>query len=225
MTFSLAGRCERTGMLGAAVTTSSIAVGARCLHARAGVGAAMSQNITDPSLGPALLDLMAAGRSAAEAVSAVVESAPDIEFRQLTAVDTGGGTGHFTGSKTLGVHGVDCGDDCVAAGNLLAHTGVPEAMVRTFRTRPGDHLAERLLAGLEAGLGAGGEAGPAHSAALLVVDRVSWPLVDLRVDWDDGCPVTALRRLWKQYCPQMDDYVVRALNPSAAPSYGVAGDP
>ena len=56
MTFSIVGRCVNTGMFGVAITTSSICVGARCPHARAGVGAVATQNITDPSLGPRLLD-------------------------------------------------------------------------------------------------------------------------------------------------------------------------
>jgi len=30
--------------------------------------------------------------------------------------------------------------------------------------------------------------------------------------------------LWELYRPQMHDYVTRALNPQAAPSYGVPGD-
>jgi len=78
--------------------------------------------------------------------------------------------------------------------------------------------------GLEAGIAAGGEEGPVHSAALIVADRMPFPLVDLRVDWDDEDPVKKLRRLWTDYEPQMLDYLNRAINPSVAPSYGVAGD-
>jgi uncharacterized Ntn-hydrolase superfamily protein len=63
-----------------------------------------------------------------------------------------------------------------------------------------------------------------RSACLLVADQTAWPLVDLRVDWSEGCPITDLRGLWTAYEPQMADYVARALNPDAAPSYGVPGD-
>jgi uncharacterized Ntn-hydrolase superfamily protein len=64
-----------------------------------------------------------------------------------------------------------------------------------------------------------------HSAGLLVADRESWPYAELRIDWlDDGCPVAALTRAWEVYRPQADAYVTRALNPAAAPSYGVSGD-
>ena len=44
------------------------------------------------------------------------------------------------------------------------------------------------------------------------------------MDWDDIDPVAKLRQLWTDYEPQMADYVARALNPEAAPSYGVPGD-
>ena len=70
----------------------------------------------------------------------------------------------------------------------------------------------------------GGEAGPLHSAGLLVVREVPWPLVDLRVDWKDEDPVSELRRIWEVYAPQMEDYVLRALSPGRAPSFGVPGD-
>src|SRR5258705_7384850 len=86
MTFSIAARCARTGMLGIAVSSSSPAAAARCAYARAQVGAAASQNITDPTLGTRLLDLMALGASASEAVRIVARSAANIAFRQLVAV-------------------------------------------------------------------------------------------------------------------------------------------
>jgi uncharacterized Ntn-hydrolase superfamily protein len=75
-----------------------------------------------------------------------------------------------------------------------------------------------------AAIAAGGEAGPVHSAALKVVDDLIWPIVDLRIDWADEDPIDRLDALWQAYRPQMQDYVTRALNPTAAPSYGVPGD-
>jgi uncharacterized Ntn-hydrolase superfamily protein len=85
------------------------------------------------------------------------------------------------------------------------------------------HLGDRLIAALVAGLEAGGEGGPVRSAGLLLADRAEWPVADLRVDWDDD-PIGRLADLWRLWQPQMDDYVTRALNPDAAPSYGVPGD-
>lgn len=223
MTFSLVGRCAETGMFGVAITTSSIAVASRCPWARAKVGAVSTQNVTDPRLGNQGLDLMASGKSAPEAMKELMAKAPHAQHRQVTMIDAQGRTAHWSGAKTLGTNNVAEGENCVAAGNLLQNTGVPAAMVRAFSGAKG-HLAERLLIGLEAGIVAGGEMGPVHSAGLLVVHEQPWPLVDLRVDWHDEGPIGALKRLWQDFQPQMDAYITRALNPDTAPSYGVPGD-
>ncbi len=225
MTFSIAGRCARTGMFGIAIATSSIAVASRCPWARAGVGAVSTQNITDPRLGNRGLDLLASGLSAREAMARLVAEAPEPAYRQVTLIDRAGRTATHSGARTLGTHAVSEGDDCVAAGNLLGNTDVPAAMTRGFAAHGKAHLAERLLLAIEGGLIAGGEMGPVRSAGLLVVHEQPWPLVDLRVDWDDGAPLSTLRRLWERFQPQMDDYVTRALNPASAPAFGVPGDP
>lgn len=224
MTFSLVGRCAETGMVGVAIATSSICVGARCPHARAGVGAVSTQNVTLPSLGPAILDRMAEGSSAAEALEAAMRGMKNLEYRQIAALDAKGRTAHFTGVKTLGTHNVSEGRNCIAAGNLLANEDVTGAMVRAFEAHESRHLASRLLHGLASGLAAGGEVGPVKSAALLVAHEQSWPLVDLRVDWDDDGPIARLQRLWQAYEPQMMDYLSRALDPASAPAYGVPGE-
>jgi uncharacterized Ntn-hydrolase superfamily protein len=223
MTFSIAARCPATGMFGLAISSSSPAVAARCAHARAGVGAVATQNITDPRLGPLGLDLMARGASAGQARDILVATRPHIDYRQLTLVDALGRTAVFSGSKTLGLNAVARGEGVVAAGNLLAHTGVPQAMVEGFLASHGD-LGDRLLHALQAGSAAGGEAGPVHSAGLLLVRAVAWPVADLRVDWDESDPIGALARLWAIYRPQLDAYVERAIDPTGAPAFGVPGD-
>jgi uncharacterized Ntn-hydrolase superfamily protein len=223
MTFSLVGRCERTGMVGTAVTSSSPAVAARCAHARAGAGAAASQNVTDPRLGPAVLDHLAAGRPAQQAVDAALAKAVGAAYRQVTAVDESGSTGAFSGAYTLGTHGVAHGPGAVAAGNLLASPRVPVAMVEAFAADAGAHLGARLIAALRAGLEAGGEEGPVRSAGVVVCDRVEWPVVDLRVDWDDD-PIARLGELWAVWESQIGDYVTRALDPATSPGFGVPGD-
>lgn len=224
MTFSIAGHCAASGAFGVAITTSSIAVGARCPHARAKVGAVATQNVTDPALGPLLLDMMEKGLSAPEAIAAVTKDRPFIDYRQLTAVDALGRSASWSGTQILGKHGVSEQRDCVAAGNLLKHAALPQAMTDAFAANAGEHLAERLLRSLEAGLAAGGEEGPVHSAAVIVHHEQPFPLVSLRVDWDDDNPVIRLRRLWEDYRPQMGDYLQRAIDPTKAPSYGVPGD-
>ena len=223
MTFSLVGRCARTGMVGVVVTSSSPAVAARCAWARASVGAVSTQNITDPTLAPKILDLLAAGASAQAALDTVVSGAEHAAYRQLTVVDATGRTASFSGEHTLGRHGTAEGKDCLAAGNLLAYDDVPTAMVRAFEQHPNEHLALRLLAALRAGDDAGGEEGPVHSCGVLVFDHVSWATTDLRVDWSKD-PIGDLEEAWRVWSPQEVDYVNRALDPSAAPSYGVPGD-
>jgi len=225
MTFSVSARCQDTGMFGMAVSSSSPAVAARCAFARAGVGAVGSQNITDPSLGERCLDLMEQGASAAEAVTQIVESTKHIAYRQLAAVDARGTTAAFSGENTLGVYASAEDSDVVCAGNLLMNTDVPAAMVASFKECAGQYLGVRLINVMKAGLAAGGEAGTVQSAGLLLVDKVSWPVANLRVDWSDaGTPIEDLERVWEIYAPQLDDYVTRALDPSEAPSYGVPGD-
>jgi uncharacterized Ntn-hydrolase superfamily protein len=224
MTFSIAGHCAKSGAFGVAITTSSIAVGARCPHARAGVGAVSTQNITDPNLGPLLLDAMSQGLSASNAIHSVIRDRPHVDYRQLTAVDKHGTSASFSGKNILGIHGVSEAAHCVAAGNLLKHATLPKLMTDEFAANADQHLAERLLRALEAGLASGGEEGPVHSAALIVYHTQNFPLVSLRVDWDDDAPIAKLRRLWDDYKPQMGAYLQRAIDPSQAPSYGVPGD-
>jgi uncharacterized Ntn-hydrolase superfamily protein len=222
MTFSIVARCARTGQFGMAIASSSPAVAARCAHVRAGVGAVASQNVTDPALGPLVLDALASGCTAKAALAVVTETRPHIDYRQLLVVDRAGGTAIHSGSNILGVHGHSTGHDCAAAGNLLAAPQIPNAMTEAFEATSG-HIAERLMRALEAGLQAGGEAGPVHSAGLKVADRLSWPLVDLRIDWAKD-PIAMLRQSWDVYAPQMLAYVQRAEDPTKAPSYGVPGD-
>ncbi len=224
MTFSVAARCDRTGMLGLAVSSSSPAVAARCAYARAGIGVVASQNITDPTLGPRGLELLSLGLDAEHALAALVRTRSGVEYRQLSMVDSDGNTATYSGPHTLGLHAAAQGEQVVCCGNLLANTDVPRQMVHAFLASDG-HLGARLLASLRAGLDAGGEAGPVHSAGLLVVREVSWPVADLRVDWHEHDPILALEQLWAVYAPQLDDYVMRALTPQRAPGFGVPGDP
>ena len=145
-----------------------------------------------------------------------------MDHRQLVVVDAAGRTAVWSGRHALGVHASAEGRDCAAAGNLLAHLGTPHVMVAAFETYVGD-LGIRLMAALTAGLAAGGEAGPVHSAGLLVAAGEPWPITDLRVDWDEADPIGRLRSLYELWRPQMHAYVQRALNPDAAPSFGVPG--
>ena len=223
MTLSIAAWDRASGQLGAAIASSSISVASRCLHWRSGVGIALSQNVTDPRLGPRLLDLLADGVDARSALDATVASTPYHRFRQLGLVDAAGNTALFTGEGALGCFASAAGEHCIAAGNLLAHDGVPAAMVEAFEGASGS-FGTRVLGALVAGIEAGGEAGPVHSAGLLIGGEPTWPLAELRIDWAED-PMPQMREGWAVYEPQIDAYVTRAFRPDAAPAYGVPGDP
>ncbi|QND63272.1 DUF1028 domain-containing protein [Mesorhizobium loti] len=223
MTFSIVARCSRTGMFGVAVSSSSPAVAARCAYAQAGAGAIASQNVTDPTLGLRGLELLARGASATEAVAILKRTGAYPEYRQVLAVDAAGTTAIHSGPKALGIWAEARADNVACGGNMLAHDGVPQAMVEAFLASEG-HLGDRLIATMRAALKAGGEAGPVHSAGMKLVREVAWPVADLRCDWTDDCPIEQLASLWELYKPQLDAYVTRAINPSDAPSYGVPGD-
>lgn len=223
MTFSLVARCAETGMFGMAISSSSPAVAARCAYARAGVGAVASQNVTDPTLGPLALDLMEGGLSAPEAVDEVRKRGKFIEYRQVLAVDKTGRTAIHSGPNSLGIWTQAQAENVASGGNLLANDSVPQAIVDGYLAATG-HIGDRLIAAMRAGLAAGGEAGPVHSAGMLIVDKVSWPVAELRCDWTEGNPIEEIARAWKVYKPQLDAYIQRALDPREAPSYGVPGD-
>jgi uncharacterized Ntn-hydrolase superfamily protein len=216
MTFSLLGRCARTGQFGAAVTTSSIAVGTRVPFLAAGVGGVLTQHRTDPRLGPRGIELLRSGCPAREACDALVASTPHHRWRQLAVIDRSGATAHFDGANVKPVRSVAHGTDVVALGNILANADVAPAMAAAFLAAPDRPLAERLVRALEAGEAAGGEHGEVTSASLVVVDREAFPYVDLRVDFDPA-PLPALRALWERYAPLADGFVRRAVDPDDAP--------
>ena len=224
MTFSILGRCEDTNMFGVAISSSSISVASRCPWVRSNIGAASTQNITDPSLGNLMLNYLEEGLSADEAIDKIVNEKENINFRQLILIDKQGKVASFSGSKILGINSVSKSINCIAAGNMLKSTEVIDSMTNSFTENKNLNLSERLLISLKAGLLAGGEEGEVHSAGIKVIHNNSWPLVDLRVDWTDDNPIDQLYKIWKNYEPQMKDYQSRALNPDQAPSYGVPGD-
>jgi uncharacterized Ntn-hydrolase superfamily protein len=214
MTFSLAGRCARTGMLGAVVTTSSISVGSRCPFAGAGIGAVLTQHTTDPRLGPLALDLLKSGFSPPNVIEALKAATPRSDWRQLAIIDRDGRTASYTGASCKPESGEAHGRDCVAIANIVRSAEIPAAMVRAFEGDPKAHLAARLIAALKAGDAAGGEFKPLVSTALMIARREAFPYVDLRVDSDPD-PIATLARLWLEYEPVADMYLARAIDPDS----------
>ena len=217
-TFSIIGRCARTGMLGVALTTSDLCVGSRCPYVAPGVGAVSTQAATDPRIGPRLLALMAEGRTPTEAVGVVESEDAHVERRQIGAVSIDGKSFARTGARNGPWAGHVALPDHVAMGNGLAGERVVAAMSRTFVERESESLEERLLASLEAGQEAGGERRdmtPYHSAALLVYGSESFSRVDLRVD-EHPEPIVELRRVLELFKPKIDYFSLRAEDPEAA---------
>ena len=217
-TFSIIGRCARTGMLGVAITTSDLCVGSRCPYVTPGVGAVSTQAATDPRIGPRLLALMAEGRTPTEAVGVVESEDAHVERRQIGAVSIDGKSFARTGARNGPWAGHVALPDHVAMGNGLAGERVAAAMSRTFVERESESLEERLLAALEAGQEAGGEQRdmtPYHSAALLVYGSESFSRVDLRVD-EHPTPIVELRRVLELFKPKIDYFSLRAEDPEAA---------
>lgn len=207
MTFSIVGQDTVTGELGVAISTRTVAVGAMCIRARAGVGAVATQAWTNPLLSVDALDALESSPVAAEAMQQALAADPNPELRQVLVVSAGGTVAAHTGAETDGWSGQSLGAHYAAAGNMLVSEATLRAMCEAFETSADLGLAERLLVALEAGQGAGGDKRGRQSAALLVVRNDPYPWYDLRVD-EHPDPVAELRRLFtadqEQLRPFMD---------------------
>jgi uncharacterized Ntn-hydrolase superfamily protein len=214
MTYSIVARCAQTGRLGVAVATASVAVGARCPFATAGIGAVVTQNRTHPLIGPRALTLLEAGVSGDAAARQAAETFDFPEWRQVALVEASGRIGTYHGARCSGVHGEARGEAAVALGNSLRSKDVPAAALAGYEAACGT-LEHRLLAGLVAGLAAGGEIKPLRSAALVVVDRDAFPYTHLRIDADDD-PLRKLDQLWREWQPVAETCRRWALDPDGA---------
>ena len=212
-TFSVVGRCARTGMLGIAIATSEMAVGSRCIHVAPGVGAIITQASTNPRLGYLGLNLLRAGYTAPRVLEEIVASDAFVERRQLGCLDTTGLAAARTGSGNKPWAGHRTDQNVVVAANLVAGPQVADAMLDVFVKEHDRPLWERLLGALEAGKAAGGQPSGELSSGLYVVDREPYATVDLRVDLHPE-PVAELRRLADAYFPLVEYYNLRPRDPS-----------
>jgi len=197
-TFSIVGRCERTGQLGVAVSTADVGAGRLVTWARAGVGAVATQSWPSLYLAIDALKLMAAGASAPEALDGVLRDDPGRSVRQLGVVDARGGSATFSGDECTDWFGGVSGPNFAAQGNMLIRGETVSALAESFQSTAGSDLdlAERLMRALEAGQAGGGDKRGRQCAALLVVDREEYPLWDIRVD-EHPQPVAELRRVYE----------------------------
>lgn len=198
-TYSIVAYDAETGELGVAVQSHWFSVGAIVPWAEAGVGAVATQSFVEPSYGPLGLDLMKAGRTAPEALRALVSTDVDEAVRQVAMVDAQGRVDAHTGSRAIVAAGHHVGEGYSTQANMMENGTVWDAMAAAYEASDGD-LAERLLAALEAAQAEGGDIRGRQSAAIIVVSGeptgVPWQdrLFDLRVE-DDPDPVGELRRL------------------------------
>jgi homoserine O-acetyltransferase/O-succinyltransferase len=201
-TFSIVAFDPATGDLGIAVASKVLGVGSIVPWARANVGAIATQSAANTSYGPEGLDLLAAGRDAAETLRILTEADGGRDFRQLGIVDAKGRAVAFTGPECQGWAGHVVGDHYTVQGNILAGEQVLEDMAAAYeeaRQTPDSELADWLMAALAAADAAGGDKRGKQSAALMVVrDKAGYGendrYIDLRVE-DDADPVAELARL------------------------------
>ena len=198
-TYSIVARDAQTGELGVAVQSHWFSVGSSVPWAEAGIGAVATQSFIDPSYGKLGLDLMRAGRSAPDALRALLAGDEGREVRQVAMIDAEGRVAAHTGAKNIQAAGHVTGKDYSVQANLMLNDKVWPAMSKAFETAKGD-LAERMMAALEAAQAAGGDIRGRQSAALIVVKGKStgraWAdrVFDLRVE-DSPEPLKELRRL------------------------------
>jgi uncharacterized Ntn-hydrolase superfamily protein len=229
-TYSIVARDPATGELGVAVQSHWFGVGALCPWARAGVGAVATQSVVEPAHGPRVLDRLARGEPAGEALAAELAADPLAAVRQVGVVDAEGRVAVHTGAGCIAEAGDRVGDHWACQANMMGEPTVPAAMSAAFEAAAGD-LAERLVVALEGAEAAGGDVRGRQSAALLVVPAAGEPwqaAVDLRVE-DHPDPVGELRRLLRLHraytlAGEADELMGEGRAGEAAPRYVEAAE-
>lgn len=195
MTFSITARCKKTGMLGVGVSTARPAVGGLAVYVKSSVGAIATQAAVNPYFGIDGLTYLEQGMTAEEVAERVKSEDKEFERRQLAIVDNEGRTAGYTGDDTVPWAGHYFGDQFVVAGNMLVGEEVVNAMVESYETSTIEYLPERLLEALHAGQNAGGDKRGRQSAALHVVDKLDYAIVNIRAD-EHPNPVKELERIY-----------------------------
>jgi len=220
MTYSIIGRCPRTGRLGLGITTFSLAVGGRCEGLAANVGVCKTQAFPNRTNDPLGIKLMGQGYVPSRVMEMFAANDTEHDFRQIAIMDREGRIAAHTGSGTRGWSGHKIDADCVAFGNGLVGPQVLDGLIAGFTAKPDDALEYRLMRALEGGRDAGGQGDanshrPERSAAIKVVDRLDYPYVDVRVDVHPTA-VKELRRVLEEFKLYEEFYRERGRNPSKA---------
>lgn len=220
MTYSIIGRCARTGRLGLGVTTYSLAVGGRCEGVAANVGICKTQAFPNRTNDPLALRLLADGYRPERVMAQLAANDPEHDFRQIAIMDREGRIAAHTGSGARGWAGHRIAGDCVVFGNGLVGPAVLDGLVAGFQSEPGRPLELRLMTALEGGRDAGGQGDATshraeRSAVIKVVDRLDYPEVDVRVDVHPTA-VEELRRVLDEFKLYEEFYRGRDRDPAKA---------
>jgi uncharacterized Ntn-hydrolase superfamily protein len=230
-TYSIVARDPETGELGVAVQSHYFSVGPIVPWAEAGVGAVATQSFAEVSYGPLGLELMKAGKSAPQALQALLSADSALDVRQVAMIDARGEVATHTGKKCIADAGHQTGKNYSVQANLMANSTVWPAMAKAFESAKGS-LADRMLAALDAAQSAGGDIRGQQSAAIVVVSGtksgVWWKdrILDLRVE-DHPEPLKELRRLMQiheayRHSDRGDALIAEKNLPGALEEYGKA---
>jgi uncharacterized Ntn-hydrolase superfamily protein len=220
MTYTILGRCQRTGRLGIGIATFSITVGRYCYGVKSLTGVTVSQAFANERNNALALKLLTQGFGAGSVLSQLMANDRYFEYRQIGVIDRNGMAVAYTGPRALGWSGHVTGDNHVAFGNGLVGPEVADAIAAGFMGEPDADLEHRLLMGIEAGRDAGGqgtrqEHKAERSAALRVYSQHAYADIDLRVDLH-ATAVEELRRVWSEYKKYEAYYRDRERNPGGA---------
>jgi uncharacterized Ntn-hydrolase superfamily protein len=220
MTYSIIARCPTTGRLGIGTTTFSIACGRRNESVRPTVGISKSQAMYIRAHDPRALNLLQQGFLPKHVMEVQAANDTDWDYRQTGIVDREGNAVAHTGAKVGKYCGHKVGPSYAAFGNGLAGPQVVEGIVAGFLSQPDAPLEYRLLMGVEGGHKAGGQATdgryrPSRSAWIRVVNHLTFPEIDVRVDLHAD-PVGELRRLLDEFMRYRALYEQQRLDPASA---------
>jgi len=228
MTFTILGRDPKTGELGIAIATYSLAVGATCPKILPGIAVSTTQASTNPAIAEEIMELIEDGTDPVQAFMESLAKDEHTEFRQVALMLPKGDPLVHSGANIKPVGGHLNGNDCTAVGNFLANDNVLSAMVNGFEnlttaSAPYPNLANRLLSALDSGKQAGGQAGTEgshlneRSACLIVGSPGEKFAIDIRIDASEDA-IPELRSSYEKYLPMHEFYLQRADNPTSLPS-------
>jgi uncharacterized Ntn-hydrolase superfamily protein len=198
-TYSIVAFDPVSGQMGVAVQSHWFSVGSTVTWAEAGIGAVATQSFVEPAYGPLGIQLLRAGKTAPEALAALIGIDKYSGVRQVAMVDSLGNVAVHTGAKCIPAAGHHLGKNYSCQANMMEKGTVWDAMAQAFESTQGE-LVDRLLAALQAAEKEGGDIRGRQAAAVLVVNNnasgTPWKnrVYDLRVE-DHPQPLQELQRL------------------------------